>query len=168
MATLNKTYVSPPGGKTAPTGASKTSSNAALTPVKIERILSASSTDPRHPPENIIDMADPKSFWISTGLYPQFVTLELARPVVVRKLMVTSTGVAQFVVEQQDHAADNQSKLLPEFTVIGSSRAQNSDQLQTTTISIQNAEQKPTRVVKLVLKKGFQEYSSLRKILVSE
>merc|ERR1711907_438886 len=41
------------------------------------QISGSTSYDEQHPPSNIID-GDSKSFWVSTGLYPQEFTVELA------------------------------------------------------------------------------------------
>uniref|UniRef100_A0A0G4GQK2 F5/8 type C domain-containing protein n=1 Tax=Chromera velia CCMP2878 TaxID=1169474 RepID=A0A0G4GQK2_9ALVE len=40
------------------------------------KIVFASSVDDRHPPENMLD-GDEKTFWISTGLFPQEIVIEL-------------------------------------------------------------------------------------------
>merc|ERR1719198_1819776 len=57
-----------------------------------------SSLDPAHPGDSAIDGCD-GSYWISTGLYPQEVLLELGLPAAVSSVWVTSTHVRRLRIE---------------------------------------------------------------------
>lgn len=106
---LNRQYIQPPPMSTAPSKSpvanqpaqqkttiaaapTKKEISGAINPVQIKEITSTSCLDPRFPPENILAMGNSKSFWMTTGLYPQWVVVELVKETNVKKVIVTSTG----------------------------------------------------------------------------
>mmetsp|Transcript_14894 Transcript_14894/g.47477 ORF Transcript_14894/g.47477 Transcript_14894/m.47477 type:complete len:138 (+) Transcript_14894:51-464(+) len=62
-------------------------------------IVAATSYDPEHPPECMID-SNPRSFWISTGLFPQEFILHLGSSYSVSQVTMLCTNVRQLEVER--------------------------------------------------------------------
>lgn len=62
------------------------------------RVMMVTSFDPAHPGESAIDGRD-ESYWMSTGLYPQELMLELGQSAAVLKLWVSCTHVRRLRVE---------------------------------------------------------------------
>jgi heat shock protein beta-11 len=58
----------------------------------------ATSFDDRFNPANVLDQ-NPKSFWITTGLYPQELTFTFKQPKVVNEVKVTMTGARKVVIQ---------------------------------------------------------------------
>ena len=57
------------------------------------QICMASSTDPSHPAEHIIDGKE-STFWTTTGLYPQEVIIGFGRPVSIRTIKTNTRNGA--------------------------------------------------------------------------
>jgi len=62
------------------------------------RVFMVSSLDDAHPADNVID-GNEKTYWLSTGLYPQEIILELGRPSRVAGVQLSATNVRAFRVE---------------------------------------------------------------------
>jgi len=62
------------------------------------RIFMVSSLDDAHPADNVID-GNEQTYWLSTGLYPQEIILELGRPSRVAGVQLLATNVRTFRVE---------------------------------------------------------------------
>ncbi|KAJ4462823.1 putative Intraflagellar Transport Complex [Paratrimastix pyriformis] len=62
-------------------------------------ILTASSYDDKHPPEQMLD-GDEKTFWMSTGLYPQQFIIAFRAPVAISRIQTTTTNVCGMVIEK--------------------------------------------------------------------
>merc|ERR1711959_277350 len=79
-------------------------------------IVVATSQDDRFPPENILD-GNHKTFFTTTGLYPQEVVVHLGGTVAVDRLRLQTYGVRQLVVESsgQDDAQGGQKLVELEF-----------------------------------------------------
>mmetsp|Transcript_21149 Transcript_21149/g.59474 ORF Transcript_21149/g.59474 Transcript_21149/m.59474 type:complete len:243 (+) Transcript_21149:124-852(+) len=74
------------------------------------KVFMVSSLDPAHPGDNIIDGND-STFWISTGLYPQEILLELGQSAKVSSVSLSSTRVRSILIEgwgQEDTQANCQ------------------------------------------------------------
>mmetsp|Transcript_144606 Transcript_144606/g.266715 ORF Transcript_144606/g.266715 Transcript_144606/m.266715 type:complete len:243 (+) Transcript_144606:93-821(+) len=63
-----------------------------------DRVYMVSSLDPDHSADNIID-GNHSTYWISTGLYPQEVILELDEPTMLSSIKVATTHVRRLRVE---------------------------------------------------------------------
>ncbi|KAJ3365537.1 Heat shock protein beta-11 [Allomyces arbusculus] len=61
-------------------------------PLASARVVFASSQDDRFPPANMLD-GNPRTFWSSTGLYPQDLIFELDPPATPAKLVVHTAKV---------------------------------------------------------------------------
>mmetsp|Transcript_57055 Transcript_57055/g.133861 ORF Transcript_57055/g.133861 Transcript_57055/m.133861 type:complete len:140 (+) Transcript_57055:127-546(+) len=57
-----------------------------------------SCQDERHPSENIIDGND-KTFWVTTGLFPQQIILQFANEVEITKIKTATTNVRGIIFE---------------------------------------------------------------------
>ena len=56
------------------------------------RISCATSFDERFDPQNVLDPTDMKTFWITTGLYPQELMIHLEQPQSINDVKFQSTG----------------------------------------------------------------------------
>ncbi|KNE68339.1 hypothetical protein AMAG_19794 [Allomyces macrogynus ATCC 38327] len=61
-------------------------------PLASPRVVFASSQDDRFPPANMLD-GNPRTFWSSTGLYPQDLIIELDPPATPAKFVVHTAKV---------------------------------------------------------------------------
>ena len=52
----------------------------------------ATSFDERFDPKNVLDTRNMKNFWMTTGLYPQEILLQLSQPKVVSEVRFSSSG----------------------------------------------------------------------------
>lgn len=77
------------------------------------KVLMVSSVDAEHPGENIID-GSIDSYWISTGLYPQEILLQLGRRSPVSGVHLASTSVRQVRIEGSQEDAPVNFQMLAE------------------------------------------------------
>ncbi|XP_072244258.1 intraflagellar transport protein 25 homolog [Leuresthes tenuis] len=63
------------------------------------KLVLASSSDENHPPENIID-GNTKTFWMSTGMFPQEFIIRFAEPTKVSAMTLDSYNVKHLLVEK--------------------------------------------------------------------
>ena len=61
-------------------------------------VCCATSFDERFDPANVLSH-NPKEFWITTGLYPQEVTITLPNPKVINEIKFTTTGAKKILIE---------------------------------------------------------------------
>ena len=66
-------------------------------------VISATSWDPRHPMAAIVD-GDAKTYWVSTGLFPQEVVLRLPGKASLTRLRIVGTSMRHIKVERSDGA----------------------------------------------------------------
>uniref|UniRef100_A0A7S1ACC5 F5/8 type C domain-containing protein n=1 Tax=Noctiluca scintillans TaxID=2966 RepID=A0A7S1ACC5_NOCSC len=122
------------------------------------RVLMASSLDEQHPEERMIEHGD-RSFWISTGLFPQEIMLELRSPSRVSTVKLSSTHIKAFQVEGcPDHSPIN-------FTVL--CRGELKDmrgQLQFQELKCPDNEN--TNFIKLVILSGWCDFCTVHRIEV--
>jgi len=59
----------------------------------------ASSSDDRHPPSNIVD-GDSRTFWVSTGLYPQEFIIELDQPYDISEVKLIACNIKQLSISK--------------------------------------------------------------------
>ena len=55
-------------------------------------IISSSSFDPKHPPSSVID-GEYNTFWLTTGIYPQEIIVQLGEPSLIKGVELMSTGI---------------------------------------------------------------------------
>ena len=73
----------------------------------------ATSFDERFDPSNVMT-PDNKSYWISTGLYPQEITFTLPNAKVVNEVKFVTTGARKIVIEGCPTATGNAFKVIGE------------------------------------------------------
>lgn len=123
------------------------------------RVVMVSSLDPAHPGESAIDGND-ESYWISTGLYPQELLLELGQSAAVASVWVTSTHVRKLRIEGcQEESPVN-------FTTLSEEELDDTHgRLQLRELGcIDN--QQPIRFVRVLVMSGWCDFCSFHRIQV--
>ena len=59
----------------------------------------ASSFDERFDPKNVLDKDDTSTFWLTTGLYPQELLIQLNAPKVISEVKFTTKGARKVIIE---------------------------------------------------------------------
>ncbi|XP_066232443.1 intraflagellar transport protein 25 homolog isoform X2 [Saccopteryx leptura] len=62
-------------------------------------VILATSSDEKHPPENMID-GNPETFWTTTGMFPQEFIVCFHRPVEIERLIIHSYFVRTLRIEK--------------------------------------------------------------------
>jgi len=124
------------------------------------KVLMTTSLDEQHPPDNIID-GDDLTYWISTGLYPQEILLELGHPANVSDVWLSTTNVRRVCIEGcgEETAISFQTLAAAELTASEPSRLQ----LQQLRCEGQNM---PTRFVKAKILSGWDDFCTVHRIVV--
>ena len=55
-------------------------------------VKAATSFDESFDPKNVLDSNNMKTFWMTTGLYPQEILLQLQQPIVINEVKFCTTG----------------------------------------------------------------------------
>jgi heat shock protein beta-11 len=55
-------------------------------------IISSSSYDPKNPPASVID-GEYNTFWMTTGVFPQEIVIQLGEPSLIKGVELMSTGI---------------------------------------------------------------------------
>ncbi|XP_008286681.1 intraflagellar transport protein 25 homolog isoform X1 [Stegastes partitus] len=74
------------------------------------KVVLAASSDENHPPENIID-GNTKTFWMSTGMFPQEFVIRFAEPTTIAAVTVDSYNVKHLKIEK--NMSQNASQFEP-------------------------------------------------------
>mmetsp|Transcript_51984 Transcript_51984/g.137318 ORF Transcript_51984/g.137318 Transcript_51984/m.137318 type:complete len:213 (+) Transcript_51984:120-758(+) len=126
------------------------------------RVFFASSRDPGHPPENAIDGRD-GTYWISTGLYPQEIILQVSRPTIVASVKLTTTRVRAVTVEVSSEERPLNFRTLAEEELEDTGV----DRLQVREMACPSAESaQPVEWVKLTIASGWSDFCSVHKLQV--
>jgi len=123
------------------------------------RVLMASCIDPAHPGESAIDGSD-ESYWMSTGLYPQELLLELGQTAAVLSVRVTSTHVRRLRIEGcQEESPVN-------FSVLADEELDDTHgRLQLRELGCLDCQQ-PIRFVRVQVMSGWFDFCSFHRIQV--
>ncbi|XP_068166996.1 intraflagellar transport protein 25 homolog [Antennarius striatus] len=62
-------------------------------------VVFATSSDNNNPPANLID-GDTETFWMSTGMFPQQITIRFEKPVTLTELTVDTYNVKHLKIEE--------------------------------------------------------------------
>jgi len=130
-------------------------------PGACDRVLMASSLDDEHPPDNVTDGSD-ATYWISTGLYPQMILLELCQPTRISTVRLSATDVRGVHVEGCSGPGATS------FETLGSAEldlAQGDCRLQVKELRCRALSQ-PTRFVKTTILSGWNDFCSVHRIVV--
>jgi len=125
------------------------------------QVLLVSSLDGAHPGENVIDGSD-RTYWLSTGLYPQEILLELGRPSRVAGVRLASTNVRGLRIEGCSELAAARFETLATVELEAAA-----GQLQRKELACKQ-QATPTRFVKTMILSGWHDFCSVHQIVVVE
>ncbi|CEL95918.1 unnamed protein product [Vitrella brassicaformis CCMP3155] len=125
------------------------------------KVMMVSSMDDRHLPQMMTD-GNERTFWISTGMYPQEILLELpqgqggAKPP--RGIQISSTGIRVLQVEASTGPAPINFERLQDVELPNRSGG-----LQTETIALAGGS---WRYLRLRVARGWSDFCSVHKLLL--
>lgn len=122
------------------------------------RVLMVSSLDYEHPGCNVID-GGMDSFWISTGLYPQEILLELGRRCPVSSVQLASTSVRSIRIEGSQEAMPVNFQKLAEASLRDTCGQMQLEEFQCHTHG-------RTGYVRVVILSGWHDFCSVHRIRV--
>lgn len=122
------------------------------------RVLMSTSYDPDYPPDNILSTNN-KEFWMSTGLYPQELVLQLNSSMTPRALRLTCSNVRQVSIEtcEGSHIGNFSKVAETEF-------GNNGGDLQRENIDLNI--QKPVNFVRIIFMSGWDEFISVHSVKI--
>jgi heat shock protein beta-11 len=123
------------------------------------RVLMVSSLDEDHPGENVIDGSD-RTYWISTGLYPQELLVQLCHPSKVSSLMVSTTHVRQLRIEACHEGEPINFQLLAEGDLGDGKGA-----MQVKELPCHDLE-RPVNFVRMMILSGWHDFCSVHRLQV--
>ena len=121
-------------------------------------VACATSFDERFDPANVL--RNNNSFWLTTGMFPQELTIQFQQAQVVNEVRFVSTGIKKVAIEGCQTANGNG------FKVIGESREipHNRGQRQSEAVSI---EQPSSYImIKFVIQDGWEDFSSVHQVQI--
>lgn len=59
----------------------------------------ATSFDERFDPKNVLDKDDLQTFWLTTGLYPQEILIQLKAPKMISEIKFNTQGARKVIIE---------------------------------------------------------------------
>mmetsp|Transcript_19947 Transcript_19947/g.19983 ORF Transcript_19947/g.19983 Transcript_19947/m.19983 type:complete len:125 (-) Transcript_19947:18-392(-) len=119
------------------------------------RVLMATSYDEQFPADNILSQPT-REFWMSTGVYPQEILIQLTPAKSLRSIRFVSTKVRQIVVE------GSEGPHLGNFVKIGETEIGDSRDLQRETVEINST--KVFQYVKFVIASGWNDFVSIHSL----
>eukprot|EP00441_Pelagodinium_beii_P047300 CAMPEP_0197621972 /NCGR_PEP_ID=MMETSP1338-20131121/2381_1 /TAXON_ID=43686 ORGANISM="Pelagodinium beii, Strain RCC1491" /NCGR_SAMPLE_ID=MMETSP1338 /ASSEMBLY_ACC=CAM_ASM_000754 /LENGTH=135 /DNA_ID=CAMNT_0043191563 /DNA_START=48 /DNA_END=455 /DNA_ORIENTATION=+ len=123
------------------------------------KVLMISSLDQGHPGDNIIDGND-SSYWISTGLYPQEILLQLSNPAPVNNVKISTTNVKTVRIESCAEENPVNFKTLAEGDL-----EESSGRLQLKELPCYGSSE-PAAYVKVMILSGWSDFCSVHKVQV--
>merc|ERR1711959_102905 len=120
------------------------------------QISGSTSYDEQHPPSNIID-GDSKSFWVSTGLYPQEFTVELAGCTDISTVKIAVCNVKKLVIEKCDSEEPTSFQKVSEID-LGSEGNAHNPELNQQDIKLSGT---TARHVKFIISDGWSDYCAV-------
>ena len=119
----------------------------------------ATSFDERFNPKNVLDQSRDK-FWITTGLYPQELAIELKKPQPINAIRFVTTGAKKIEIQGcKDSKGDD-------FVKLGESKeiANNGSGEQNESIAMQ--ESFPVTFFKFIILDGWDDFTSVHSIQI--
>ncbi|KAJ3120742.1 Heat shock protein beta-11 [Physocladia obscura] len=128
------------------------------------RVSMATSADSRFPIENIIDGTS-KSFWVSTGLYPQEFIISLPTLYVVKKITIWSMKVAAWTISR----TGNEKKF--DFDEFYSEEIEDSPDLslQLTTFTVAYSDlscASAAKHIKFTIQRGHNDFCAVHRVVI--
>jgi heat shock protein beta-11 len=122
-------------------------------------VLFASCFDDKFPPTNLVS-SNKNSCWVTTGLYPQEVIINLGASKQVNKINITSVNINKILIESCED--DNSVSFRSEFEGVIKN---NQDALQTTCVSISSGNR--IKILKVVILEGYDNFAAISNIEVN-
>eukprot|EP00919_Chromeraceae_sp_WS-2016_P011628 GHVR01027161.1.p1 GENE.GHVR01027161.1~~GHVR01027161.1.p1 ORF type:complete len:149 (+),score=17.10 GHVR01027161.1:50-448(+) len=122
------------------------------------KVVLVTSMDNRHPPENILN-DDERSFWMSTGLYPQELIIEIADTTLnIQCVKFMSTHLKSVSIEytQESTPTNFLSASQPAEFINRNGRPQNE--------TINFTKPDTAKFVKFIISRGWSSFASIHKI----
>ena len=117
----------------------------------------ASSFDERFDPKNVLDKDNMGTFWMTTGLYPQELLIQLNAPKVISEVVFSTQGAKKIVIEGCKQANAQT------FTKIGESKdLPERSGLQSDSVTITDGA--PCNLFKFIIAEGHDEFTSVHSI----
>ncbi|KAI9222804.1 galactose-binding domain-like protein [Blastocladiella britannica] len=125
------------------------------------KVVFVSSQDARYPPLNAID-GNPKTFWTTTGMFPQEMIIQLAEPAEPQRLVVYAAKLKKLEVhaasiEQMEGIGNDGTDVFESITTIDLPE-------QNSTASIPLRLSRPVSHIKLVFAEGHSDFVAVRSI----
>ena len=118
-------------------------------------VIFSSSYDEKNPPENVFDQSK-KTFFASTGMFPQEICIQFEPVKIVNSVNVTGYGIKKIAV----HTCENDSA---HFTKQSEqSKVPNSNGLQS--IKLELKKNPKTRVLKVEVLEGYEDFFTIHNI----
>jgi len=124
------------------------------------KVVMTSSLDEEHPAENVIDGSE-ATYWISTGLYPQEILLELCQPSKVSGVRLSSTSVRGVRVE-----ACSEDAAVSFRTLVQGELDCQAGRLQQQELRCVEEQPQLTRFIKTMILSGWDDFCSVHRIVV--
>ncbi|KAJ3300729.1 Heat shock protein beta-11 [Borealophlyctis nickersoniae] len=122
------------------------------------KIAMATSWHPKHTPDMMID-GNPKTFWVTTGLFPQEAVLTFPAPVSIRKITVSSMKVAHLDIQRSVHEKPVQFEHFVEQDLDDADQG-----IQLATLIPSAAT--PAQHLRLTISRGHGPFASIHRIVV--
>lgn len=122
-------------------------------------VTMVSSLDEDHPGENAIDGND-RTYWISTGLYPQEILVQLCHPSWVASLCIASTQVKQLRIE-----GCNEDQPINFHPLADGELAEASGRLQVEELACPQQD-RPIRFIRMMILSGWQDFCTVHRLQV--
>ena len=120
-------------------------------------IIFSSSYDEKNPPENIFDNSK-KTFFSSTGMFPQEICVQFEPIKTISSVNITSYGIKKIAI----HTCENDTA---HFKIQGEQeKIPNSNGLQT--IKIELKKNPKTRVLKIEVLEGYEDFFTIHNVAV--
>ena len=120
------------------------------------QVVSTTSYDDNFVPQNILSPG-PSTFYMTTGLYPQEITLELSEIRDIRQVIISHINVCGFEV----YGCDNNPSL--QFNKIGEIHTQNLPRICTETIQCKGHQ---CKYLKIVILNGYGRFTSIHNVKI--
>ena len=117
----------------------------------------ATSFDERFDPKNVLDTRNLNNYWMTTGLYPQEILIQLDQPKVLSEVKFQTTGAKKIAIEICKQAnAQN-------FSKVGESKEMpNRNGLQSDSVKIN--ESTPVNLFKFIIQDGWDDFVSVHSV----
>ncbi|XP_028269734.1 intraflagellar transport protein 25 homolog [Parambassis ranga] len=120
-------------------------------------VVMAASSDENHPPENITD-GNTKTFWISTGMFPQEFVLRFAEPTQISGVTVDSYNVKHLKIDK------NTTQQASQFEPVAEKEFECTEgQLQSNYISLNGSSATQLR---FIIASGYDHFVSVHRVSV--